>query len=50
MDGIAIPATPKLTVARELPIPVVMVRRPDPEPGARVESAESMLRGLTRTE
>ena len=38
---------PKLAAARELQVPVVMVRRPDPEPGTRVESAEAALRWLT---
>ena len=38
---------PKLAAARELQVPVVMVRRPDPEPGARVDSAEAALRWLT---
>ena len=39
----------KLAAARELGVPVIMVRRPDPEPGARVETAEEALRWLART-
>ena len=36
----------KLTAARELRVPVVMVDRPEPEPGARVESVEQTARWL----
>ena len=36
----------KLAAARELRIPVVMVRRPELEPGARVRTAEEALRWL----
>ena len=36
----------KLVAARELRIPVIMISRPDPEPGARVETAEEALRWL----
>ena len=39
----------KLVAARELRVPVVMVDRPDPEPGARVETAEEAFRWLVRT-
>ena len=39
----------KLAAARELGVPVVMIDRPDPEPGARAETAEEALRWLTRT-
>ena len=39
---------PKLAAARELGVPVIMVRRPDPEPGARVATAEEALRWLAR--
>ena len=38
----------KLTTARELGVPVVMVDRPDPESGDRAETAEDVLRWLTR--
>ena len=38
----------KLAAARELGVPVIMVRRPDPEPGARVATAEEALRWLAR--
>ena len=40
---------PKLAAARELGVPVVMVRRPDPEPGAGVETVEEILCWLART-
>ncbi len=33
----------KLVAARELSVPVVMVRRPQPEPGRRVDSVEAAL-------
>ena len=33
----------KLTAARDLRVPVIMIRRPDPEPGTRVETAEEAL-------
>ena len=36
----------KLVAARELRIPVVMIERPLPEPGVRVETAEEALRWL----
>ena len=36
----------KLAAAREHGVPVVMVNRPDPEPGRRVETAEEVLRWL----
>ena len=39
----------KLAAARELGVPVVMVDRPDPEPGARAETAEEAFRWLART-
>ena len=39
----------KLVAARELRVPVVMVDRPEPEPGARAETAEEALRWLART-
>ena len=39
----------KLVAARELRVPVVMVDRPDPEPGARAETVEEVLRWLART-
>ena len=38
---------PKLAAARELQVPVIMVDRPPPEPGDRVETAEDALRWLT---
>ena len=38
----------KLAAARELGVPVVMVDRPDPEPGARAETAEEAFRWLAR--
>ena len=38
----------KLAAARELGVPVVMVDRPCPEPGNRVETAEQAVRWLTR--
>lgn len=38
----------KLTAARELGLPVVMVRRPAPPPGERVESVAAALDWLTR--
>ena len=37
---------PKLVAARELQAPVIMVHRPEPEPGVRVETAEEALRWL----
>ena len=37
---------PKLVAARELRIPVIMIKRPDPEAGPRVETAEEVLRWL----
>ncbi len=40
---------PKLVAARHLRVPVVMVARPDPEPGDRVETAEEALRWLAST-
>ena len=39
---------PKLAAARELRVPVVMVARPDPEPGDRAETARDVLRWLER--
>ena len=39
----------KLAAARELGVPVVMVDRPDPEPGSRAETAEEAFRWLART-
>ena len=39
----------KLVAARELRVPVVMVDRPDPEPGARAETVEEVFRWLART-
>ena len=39
----------KLVAARELGVPVVMIDRPDPEPGARAETAEEAFRWLVRT-
>ena len=39
----------KLAAARELRVPVVMVDRPDPEPGASAETVEEAFRWLTRT-
>ena len=39
----------KLAAARELRVPVVMVDRPDPEPGARAETAEEAFRWLEQT-
>ena len=38
----------KLAAARELGVPVVMVDRPDPEPGTAAETAEEALRWLVR--
>ena len=38
----------KLAAARQLRVPVVMVDRPDPEPGARAETAEEAFRWLAR--
>ena len=38
----------KLVAARELRVPVIMIDRPDPEPGARVETAEEAVRWLAR--
>lgn len=40
---------PKLVAARELRVPVVMIDRPDPEPGARAETVEEAFRWLART-
>ena len=40
---------PKLAAARELRVPVVMVDRPDPEPGACAETVEEAFRWLART-
>ncbi len=37
---------PKLVAARELRIPVIMIKRPDPETGPRVENAEEAFRWL----
>ena len=37
---------PKLVAARELRIPVIMIKRPDPEAGPRVENAEEAFRWL----
>ena len=37
---------PKLVAARELRIPVIMIKRPDPETGPRVETAEEAFRWL----
>ena len=39
---------PKIAAARALHVPVVMVDRPDPEPGAGVETAEEAVRWLAR--
>lgn len=39
----------KLAAARELGVPVIMVDRPDPEPGARAETAEEVFLWLTQT-
>ena len=39
----------KLAAARELGVPVVMVDRPDPEPGARAETVEEVFHWLART-
>ena len=39
---------PKLVAARELRIPVIMIKRPDPEAGPRVETAEEAFRWLIR--
>ena len=39
---------PKLAAAREFRVPVIMVNRPDPESGDRVETAEEALRWLAR--
>lgn len=36
----------KLVAARELRIPVIMIKRPDPETGPRVETAEEAFRWL----
>ena len=38
----------KLAAARELRVPVVMIDRPDPEAGDKVETAEEALRRLAR--
>ena len=38
----------KLAAARELGVPVIMVDRPDPEPGSSAETAEEALRWLVR--
>ena len=38
----------KLTAARDLRVPVVMVDRPDPEPGIRAETAQEVFRWLVR--
>ena len=38
----------KLAAARELGVPVVMVDRPDPEPGTAAETAEEAFRWLVR--
>ena len=38
----------KLAAAREFGVPVVMVDRPDPEPGTAAETAEEALRWLVR--
>ena len=38
----------KLAAARELGVPVIMVRRPEPEPGTRVATAEEAVRWLAR--
>ena len=38
----------KLAAARELGVPVIMVDRPDPEPGSGAETAEEALRWLVR--
>ncbi|MCH9012228.1 MAG: precorrin-6A/cobalt-precorrin-6A reductase, partial [Proteobacteria bacterium] len=43
------PATyAKIVAARELSLPVIMVGRPPPEPGERVETAEAALDWLGR--
>ncbi len=34
---------PKIIAARELSLPVIMIRRPPPEPGERVETVEAAL-------
>lgn len=39
----------KLAAARELGVPVVMVDRPDPEPGARAETVAEVLLWLAQT-
>ena len=39
----------KLAAAREHGVPVIMVDRPDPEPGDRTETAEEVLHWLFRT-
>ena len=39
----------KLAAARELRVPVVMVDRPDPEPGPRAETVEEVFHWLART-
>ena len=36
----------KLAAARDLRVPVIMVDRPEPEPGARAETADDLLRWL----
>jgi precorrin-6A/cobalt-precorrin-6A reductase len=38
----------KLVAARELGLPVIMIRRPPPEPGPQVETVEAALDWLTR--
>jgi precorrin-6A/cobalt-precorrin-6A reductase len=40
----------KLAAARELSLPVIMVRRPPVEPGATVESVEAALEWLAGLE
>ena len=39
----------KIIAARELSLPVIMIRRPPPEPGERVETAEAALDWLARS-
>ena len=39
----------KLAAARELRVPVVMIDRPEPEPGARAETAEEAFRWVARS-
>ena len=39
----------KLAAARELGVPVVMIDRPDPEPGARAETVEEVFLWLAQT-